>query len=76
VAKQSKTAINNIDMVHTSEPEAQPGPLGTLTQENLVEDFDDTPSGPSAQVKQGMQQTGSKSRSRPRARRVAQKDPL
>ena len=75
-AKRSKTAINNIDMVHTPEPEAQPGPLGTPMQENRVEDFNDTPSGPSAQVEQGMQQTSSKSGSRPRARRVAQKDPL
>ena len=76
VAKRSKTAINNVNMVHAPEPEAQAGPLGTLTPENLVEDIDDAPLGPSPQVEQGVQQAGSKTRSKPRVRRVTWMDPL
>jgi len=76
-AKRSKTAVIDVDLVHTPEPEAQAGPLGTPTPENLpVEDSDNTPSGPSPRGEQGMQQTGSKTRSKPRARRVVRTDPL
>ncbi len=55
-------------MVHALEPDAQAGSLGTLTPEDLVENVDDAPSGPSPQVKQGMQQAGSKTGSKPRVR--------
>jgi hypothetical protein len=74
-AKRSKTVVNDIDIAHAPEPEVE-GLLGTPTPENLVKDLDNAPSGPSPQVKQGMQQTGNKNGTKPRARRVVQKDPL
>jgi len=76
-AKWSKNAVNDVAMAHTPEPEAQAGPSGTPTPENLpVEDSDETPLDPSPRVEQGTQQTGSKTGSKPRARRVVRKDPL
>ena len=76
-AKRSKTAVIDVDVVHTPEPEAWAGPSGNPTPDNLqAEDSDDTPSGPSPQVEQGTQLTSSKTGSRPQARRVTCKDPL
>jgi hypothetical protein len=75
-AKRSKTAVIDVDMAYAPEPEAQASPSGTPMPENPVEDFDNTPSGPSPQVEQGVQQSGSKTGSKPRARRVTRKDPL
>jgi hypothetical protein len=75
-SKWYKTTVSEVNMVHTPKPDAQAGPLGTPTPEDLVEDSEDTLLGPSPQVKQAMQQTSSKSGSRPRARQVTQKDPL
>jgi len=76
VAKRPKTALDDITLVHTPEPEAQAGPLGTPTPENLVDDLDNATSDPFPQVVEGIQQTGDKTRSRPRARRVTCKNPL
>jgi len=79
VAKRSKTAVDDVALAHAPEPEAQAGPLGIPTPENLpVEGSDDAPSVPSPRVEQSIQQTGSKtgSMSMPRARRVVRKDPL
>jgi hypothetical protein len=75
-SKQYKTAVSEVDMVHTPEPDTQAGPLGTLTPKDLVEDSKDTLLGPSPPVEQAIQQTGSKSGSRPRVRQVTWKDPL
>ena len=66
-AKQSKTAVNNVDMAHAPKHEVE-GPLGTPTPETLVENLNDAPSGPSPQVEQGVQQTGNKNRTKPRVR--------
>ena len=63
-------------MAHAPKPEAQASPSDTLTPENPVKDFDNTPLGSSPQVEQGMQQSGSKTESKPRARQVTWKDSL
>jgi hypothetical protein len=75
-SKRYKTAVSEVDVVHTPEPDAQASPLGTPTPEGLVEDSDDAPSAPSPQVEQSIRQTGDKTGSRPRARRVIRKNPL
>lgn len=69
-AKRAKMVVDDIDKDHAPGPEVQASVSGTARARNPIRDLDDT-------LSLGVEQEiGGKSRSKPKARPLARKDPL